>query len=286
MNRSSVNCKYHRFLTFFSVMGLCVSISIQANTAIASTQPPEEKLTVMRICYEDENNFPFITESNADNNQDNALGQRGTLADLIIIAADQLNLPVNMIRKPWKRCLKNLELGRVDAIFAAIWTSKRDDLGVFPKTEGSIDPKQRLWRAEYPIFTAKQTNLQWRDGQLSGLQFGISAPLGYIAHEKLNQLSVLPKNNLTPKEGLTLVAKGRLDGYVVEKHIGMYLINQLGLAHKISRLPEDFMQMDWFMPVSHQWYQQHPELTLQLWKAISDVREHQGDAIFNRYLAQ
>ncbi|WP_076411928.1 transporter substrate-binding domain-containing protein [Shewanella sp. UCD-KL12] len=235
----------------------------------------------LRICYEDRNNFPFVTKG--DQNFTNTLGNRGTLADIIINAAQAIELPITFSRLPWKRCIQQLSQGKSDAIFAAIWTQDRDSQWVFPKVDGVIEPKLRLWRARYPIFTAKHSTLQWHNGRFTNLKLGVSAPLGYVAHDKLNKLDVLPANNLSVEEGFNLIARERLDGYVVERFIGQHTIQKLRLSQEISTLDEDFMQMDWFVPVSHAWYQEHPQLTQQLWQSISEVREQQGDAIFKRY---
>ncbi len=254
--------------------------------AIAEPYTPQARLSptptpTLRVCYEDRNNFPFVTKG--EQNSTNTIGTRGTLADIIINAAQAIELPITFSRLPWKRCIQQLSQGKVDAIFAAIWTPERDALWVFPKVDGAINPKLRLWRARYPIFTAKHSTLQWHDGRFTNLKLGVSAPLGYVAHDKLDKLDVLPANNLNVEEGFKLIARERLDGYVVERFIGQHTIQKLRLNQEISTLDEDFMQMDWFVPVSHNWYQQHPQLTQQLWQSISEVREQQGDAIFKHY---
>ncbi|QFU24557.1 transporter substrate-binding domain-containing protein [Shewanella eurypsychrophilus] len=281
-----LNLKRPQFVQLIVLMGLGCSIQVQAEILNAQTQLSDKKQSVMRICYEDKNNFPFVTKFDPLNHNPNSIGQLGTLADLIIIAAEKINLSVNMVRQPWKRCIQSLKQGQVDAIFAAIWTAERESWGVFPKLNGAIDSDQRLWRAKYPIFTQKDSNLTWSNGHFSGLHLGVSAPLGYIAYDKLNKLGVLPSNNLSAEEGFTLLARGRIDGYVIEQYIGKNIIKKLRLSQQLSSLPEDFMQMDWFMPVSHQWYQQHPELTAKFWQEMSEVRKLQGEAIFNSYMNQ
>lgn len=282
---STKNLALHQLL-FLTILILQIGILPQAMAKPAIAKPASSQFTLptLRICYEDKNNFPFTTAENTSDT--NTLGLRGTLADIVITASQAIELPIEFVRLPWKRCIQHLSQGKTDAIFAAIWTPEREKWGVFPKINNGINSDQRLWRARYPIFTAKHTRLQWHDGYFTGLNLGVSAPLGYVAHDKLDKLGVLPVNNLAPEEGFRLISKERLDGYVIERFIGKHIIQQLKLSKEISSLPTDFMQRDWFMPVSQQWYQQHPQLTHQLWQSLSEVRKEQGEVIFNRYIEE
>ncbi|QDO82296.1 transporter substrate-binding domain-containing protein [Shewanella psychropiezotolerans] len=265
-----------------SIISLGSIERVYADSLVALDPLMESEPATMRICYEDKTHFPFTTKESISDS--NTLGLRGTLADLIMTSAHTSSLPIQLVRLPWKRCIQHLAQGKTDAIFAAIWTQERETWGVFPKLNGNINLDQRLWRGRYRVFTHKHSNLKWSNGQFSGLKLGVAAPLGYIAHEKLSKLGTLPANNLTPSEGFILLAKGRLDGYVIETYIGKNMIKQLNLTDELTALKEDFMHVNWYMPVSHQWYRQHPELTLKFWQTLAEVREEQGDAIFNSYI--
>ncbi|EDQ00818.1 ABC-type amino acid transport/signal transduction system, periplasmic component/domain [Shewanella benthica KT99] len=272
----------HLFALLLSIISLGSMERANADSSITQDPLMKSEQAIMRICYEDKNNFPFITKESISDSK--TLGLHGTLTDLIIASAHTSNLSIQLVRLPWKRCIQHLAQGKIDAIFAAIWTQERETWGVFPKLNGSINLDQRLWRARYRVFIHKHSNLKWSNGQFSGLKLGVAAPLGYIAHDKLSKLGTLPANNLTPNEGFTLLVRGRLDGYVIEKYIGQNIINQLKLTDELTTLKEDFMHVNLYMPVSHQWYQQHSELTLKFWQTLAEVREEQGDTIFNSYI--
>jgi hypothetical protein len=132
-----------------------------------------------------------------------------------------------------------LQSGQSDGIFAAIWQADRDVWGQFPGRDPdhqqAVDRNYRLWQVDYPIITRIDSPLQWNGQQFSGLQSGLSAPLGYIASQRLQALGVHAKVNQNAEKALQLVALGRLDGYVIERQIGNTLIRKLRAAVR----PED-----------------------------------------------
>lgn len=233
----------------------------------------------LRICYETEDAPPFIG--------DHQSATPGLLLELVKSAAQQLDLPLEFQRQPWKRCILQLQSGQSDGIFAAIWQADRDAWGQFPgrdpQRELPVDRHYRLWQADYPIITRVGSPLQWDGQQFSGLQVGLSAPLGYIASQRLQALGVL-KTSQSAEKALKLVELGRLDGYVVERQIGTTHIRQLGLQSKLTMLPIPLFHADWYLPLSHQFTRQHPELAQRFWQALGEQRQRQEAELSQRYL--
>ncbi|NRD75606.1 transporter substrate-binding domain-containing protein [Shewanella sp. VB17] len=267
-----------------TLISLLFTDNSQANSIVTPNTPQKTNAPVMRICYEDRGYFPYATTEPITDSK--TLNVHGVFVDLIIKTAARLNLSIQLVRLPWKRCIQHLSQGKTDAIFAAIWTPERESIGVFPTREGQIDVERRLWSGSYQVFTHKQSSLKWNDGQFSGLKLGVAAPLGYITYDKLAKLDALPLNNLTSKEGFTLLAKRKLDGYVVERYIGLSMIKDMKLTAELSALTTTFMQVNLYLPVSHQWNQQYSALTLQFWQTLSEIRQEQGDMILAGYLNQ
>ncbi|WP_405119254.1 substrate-binding periplasmic protein [Pseudomonas leptonychotis] len=237
---------------------------------------------LLRICYETEDSMPFWTDAEQAN--------PGLVVELIKSAAQQADLRLELQRQPWKRCILQLQSGQSDGIFAAIWQADRDAWGQFPgrdpERQQAVDRDYRLWQVDYPIITRIDSSLQWNGQQFSGLQFGLSAPLGYVASQRLQALGVQAKDtiNLNAEKALKLVALGRLDGYVLEHQIGNTHIRKLDLQNDLTMLPVPFLEADWYLPLSHQFTRQHPQQAQRFWQALRDQRMRQEVDLSQRYL--
>ncbi len=242
----------------------------------------EAERPLLRICYEADNALPFWTDAEQAN--------PGLLIELIRSTAKQLDLRLEFQRQPWKRCVIQLQNGQSDGIVAAIWQADRDVWGQFPgrdpKHEQPVDRNYRLWQADYPIITRINSPLQWDGQQFSGVQHGLSAPLGYVASQRLQALGVLNTISLSPEKSLRLVSLGRLDGYAIERQIGNAHIRKLGLQSELTVLPIPLLQADWYLPLSHQFTRQHPQLAQSFWQALREQRQQQAKALTQRYLQQ
>lgn len=271
---------WHRGSSARSAVGKLLLLSLASAFSAHITAAPLNK--TLRICYEDQDYLPY-TKGSGDGSEV-ALGKRGVLPDLVLLASEEVGLKAEFISLPWKRCIQQLEIGRVDAIFAAIWLPERDKWGMFPKTDGQADSRYRLWRVSYKIHRGKDSALSWDGSTFRNVQHGVAAPLGYVAYKKLAEMDVLPPQNHLPDEGFRLLGLGRLDGYVIEQSIGAQLVRKQQLERSVEVLKQDFLQADWYLPLSHQWYQQNTQLANLLWQALSEMRELQGQALYQHYI--
>lgn len=259
-------------LSTFSVCTLFLSVS----SAFADTRP-----TV--VCYENLDYVPFMLGE-----KDIPKHRPGILLELIAVAAPTVDIQYQ--RKPWKRCIKQLQLGKVDGMFAAIWLPERDSWGQFPprgKPSGiPADSRYRLWHVQYQIFVNHTSSLTWDGQNFQGLsRGGVSAPAGYVARKKLKEMGVLAGGNHVALEGFKLVALDRLDGYVVEKHIGMRTVFRLprALQDRISFLQPPLFNADWHIVFSHQYMEHYADTAQKIWDGLANVTKTERKAIIQRY---
>ena len=265
-----------RFLCFLGLMGMGLSSAYASDTA-----SPSE----MTFCYENQNYLPFIKHSPEQGVVEGKVveGKNGALPDLVIKATQKLGIRAVFVRKPWKRCIVLLRAGEVDGIFAAIWQPDRDKWGVFPKAANHPDIRYRIWQVNYSIYSHRNSGLTWDGSTFSGVLNGISAPLGYVAEGKLRQLGVKSRSSYLPSEGLRLVAKNRLDAYVLESTIGDYLVSSEGLGTLVRSLPAPLFSADWYLPLSHQLVKKYPDISVRFWKALADARQTHGETLKKQY---
>jgi polar amino acid transport system substrate-binding protein len=259
-------------------------LSLAILTLIGSANALAEPAEVLRLCYEAEDSLPFWGVG-ADSH---APGQ-GLLLDLIQSAAKQANLHLELQRQPWKRCIWQLQQGLSDGIFAAIWQPERDAWGQFPgrdtQSNTPVQRDYRLWQVDYPIIVRKGSSLEWNGKQFSGMQNGLSAPLGYVANQQLADLGVLVKPTYNAEKALKLIALGRLDGYVLERQIAHTHIRNLGLQAQLGLLAKPLFSADWYLPLSHQFYRLHPQTAQRFWRALGEQREARSAELTARYLS-
>ncbi|ABC31796.1 ABC-type amino acid transport/signal transduction systems, periplasmic component/domain [Hahella chejuensis KCTC 2396] len=258
----------------FLAIGLLLLQGLWTPTALAEPPP-------IRICYESDHMPPYSL-SDAEALRDRA----GVLPELIDIAAERVGLPYKFYRRPWKRCIRDLEENRLDALFAAIWLKERETWGVYPNLNGELDPNRRLWSAIYPIFVANDSKLQYSNGEFQGLKFGVGAPVGYVAYQKLERMGVLAPSSLTPDVGFELLIRNRLDGYVIDQSIGRTLARNMGLSDAITTLPEPFLISDWYLVISHKFYEERTQDAESLWAALAQTREEMGEYLLEKYMRE
>lgn len=232
------------------------------------------------LCIEEADYSPYLI-GNA------SASVNGMLPDMIRAAAEEHQRSLRVIAYPWKRCIDMLSKGQVDALAASIWLAERDAWGAFPKLpgqpHGAPDRSKRLWSAEYPVFVARQSPLRFDGTHFSGVRTGLSAPSGYVAWQRLKDAGVLHPAVLPPKTGLKLVALDRLDGYIVERHIGQHLLQKMDLATQVTTLDVPYITDDWHLVFSHQFQRANPELTQNIWASLATIREQQGAELLRAY---
>lgn len=233
----------------------------------------------IRFCFEPQDYRPFTIDS-----EDRvSFGNNGMLTDMIILAAREAGLRPQFITRPWRRCIQYLTNGEVDAIYAVIWKKEREQWAKFPMDGNIPNSNKRIWSVKYPIYTQSDRVIGWDGSKFTDKNLSISAPLGYVAHEKLKSLDTLAPSSYAPEAGFKAVSRLRLDGYVVEESIGDWLVSKLGLTGLISKDPKPFFIADWYVPLSHQWYGLNPKKAEAFWQALEEVRKVSGEKLYEQY---
>ncbi|MEO4048273.1 hypothetical protein AAFN46_14460 [Pseudomonas sp. CAU 1711] len=251
--------------------------------AWASVATAEGEWPRLRLCYE-VGGLPPYTSSPPGWPAE----QPGLVIELIQQAANQARLRLDLHQQPWNRCVLEVRQGSSDGTFVAVWQADRDVWGRYPGriplSEAPVDVGQRLWQVEYLIMVPPDSRLQWDGQRFGGVVHGVGAPLGYATSQRLRELGVLAQESLAQATALRLVLAGRLDGYVLEREIGLALIDEMGLRGRLVPLPLPLMRTDWYLPLSHQFYAANPELAERFWQAIAEQRERLAEELAGRYL--
>lgn len=225
------------------------------------------------ICIENEAYPPLIngTHSLPVNNPGHSI-------KVAQIAAQRAGISLRFVRRPWARCLQMVSHGKINGLLPSIKTEQRNDMYAFPS-----DNKLFLNRALYHIFysvndqradfyeeLAKSKDKPSR--LIPTLKYGIAAPYGYIAYARLKQLNLLSSHDYTLEQGLKMVAKGKLDGYVVIKSIGEQRAQELGVYSQIKATKSAFLQEQLYIVFNKRFYANNQRRINDFWKNLPIVR--------------
>ena len=220
---------------------------------------------VFTICYEGTGMAPFIS-AGSDGSQ-----PVGFLVEMLNTAAAPLGISLQYQQAPWLRCQKMVQQNELNATLAMIWTPERALLYRFPDQQAATDQSDRyLWRAEYPVFHA--TNNPFVLAKYTP-HFGIGAPLGYIVEAWLQQQGWLSPYKFTVRDGLQMVADGKLDGYSAERLTGNYHLTQLGLVDKVVASEDNLLIKNWHIVFNQGFYNQNKPLVEQFWFNLVAARQ-------------
>ncbi|TCS38087.1 transporter substrate-binding domain-containing protein [Reinekea marinisedimentorum] len=244
-------------------------------TAVLVQQSYAESFT---FCLEDQANPPFIHGPNDWGQSDN-----GLFPDLVAIAAKEAGMDIQYIRRPWKRCQQSLKQGEVDALYAFIYTAERDQWAAFPKTKGQPDQRY-AYLGNYKVFTHKNSSLNWDGTAFSDPQAMVQSIPGYVADQRLKAMQIMPQIELQPMQGLEMVSRGRIDGYVIDRLIGWELAHLLNIADSVKTIEQPFMEQPWYIAFSKQAYgHSRPEIEA-FWTALEQARIRYSPTLEAKYI--
>ncbi|OIQ16414.1 MAG: hypothetical protein BM556_14830 [Bacteriovorax sp. MedPE-SWde] len=222
------------------------------------------------IC-QDEKTYPPFHYSESETK---ATGKFGLVKRRLNTAAKGLNLKINYIKLPWKRCLKMFQTSRVDALLAAIWSKDRQGWGVFPKNKkGEIDQSKKILSVRYSIFTHRDSKVKWDGKRVYNLTDGLFSPKGYVVTRILKDLGILHRYFSEPTSIVNVVARKRLDGFVSTERVADLIIKEKNLVGEIKKLDIPILIDDWHIPVSHLFYRKNPDLVQSFWNRLEKSRD-------------
>jgi len=209
--RSLFHSKLISILPRYLALWLIAIIPWLANDEIAEQMSSVDRL---RICLEVEDYPPYFFRAKNDSQSSERIG---ILLELIDQCAQSAGVEVEYLSKPWRRCLADVRGNRVDAIAPVIWSQARQEWGKFPLDGNNrLMTEAALLSVDYPVFTHRNSTLKWDGERFTGIRYGVAAPLGHVAHRRLKHMGVLPASAFTVVDGLTMVSRGFLDGFVAE----------------------------------------------------------------------
>ncbi len=168
---------------------------------------------------------------------------KGYSFEILEYVLKNMEIEYTLTPYPWKRALKYVMKGRVDALFNA---SKKTD-----REEACHYPSEDLLKSKYVFFILKRNekklkyqNFEDLKGHLIGVALGYSYTPEFWNFVKINKNYLEARND---KLNFKKLSKGRIDYFPAEIGNGKAIIEELGIGDIITYLPKPLTQKPYYI---------------------------------------
>lgn len=176
------------------------------------------------------------------------------------------------IHQPWQRCLSHARDGKVSGLLSIGYTAERALWYQFPLRDGKPDPALALYEVPYDIFVRRDSQVQWDGTRFSGLQYGLITIKGYLAEQKLRELKALSPLALDIQHAVELVAKGRIDGFVLPPGSTEQQFRHQPEFAQIRQLDQPLFTLPLYLAFHPGFCQQEAARCQQIWQHLATQR--------------
>ncbi|MEJ2794177.1 transporter substrate-binding domain-containing protein [Iodobacter sp. LRB] len=235
----------------------------------------EPLVLTMVLCHEEEDSYPWILKD-----------RRGLDLMLLDKVAKKLDIKFKMLPLPWVRCLHELKNNHVDGAFKLSFSSDRLALGQYPMLEDKPDIALRLHSDSYSLYKIKGSAVKWNGEKISHLNGGvIGAQTGFTIISQLKELGVpVDDQSRSAEVNFKKLIAGRLTAVALHTNEGdMELSLNADFSKQIERVLPPLIEKNYYLVLSHHFYQNNTSLSQQIWLTLAKVRE---SSEFKRMVSQ
>jgi len=232
-----------------------------------------------RIAYEDKDtpDHTGTTEVPADN--------PGITVEMLNLLPSRIpHLKIVFSRKPWARCLLELESGAADAVFASSFKPERLKLGAYPMQNGKDDRNYRIDTKSYSLYKLRDSPITWDGSRFSHASLGVVAMRGYAIVDDLKKLGIAVSEVDKSENAFRMILAGRIDGFAQLTEVGDYTLQKNPEFSPIVKVVPPIVAKDYYLQISHQFQAKHPELTWDIWKKLADIRQEELERLTLKYM--
>ena len=141
--------------------------------------------TITLAC-ENKADFPYVMGDGEAVQQ----AKPGISIEALKLMEERLGVEIKIVRMPWKRCMQEMQEGKVDGVFYASYKPAREESGAYPMKDGQVDAARHFNRISYVLYAPKGQQLPWDGKSMGSLSGSVGAPLGYSIVADLEALGV------------------------------------------------------------------------------------------------
>lgn len=154
----------------------------------------------------------------------------GVDVEILVAVFDKMGVPLRIEVYPWARAEKMAKEGQCDGLFTMSRQPDREAYAIFPSE--AIDESENV------IFVLRGSPVKFGGYEdLAGLSIGVTA--GYHYGQDFDGSRVFTREvGRDDTENMRKLAAGRVDAFVCDRKVGLYLLGKLGLGDRIVALPK------------------------------------------------
>ncbi|ASM52081.1 polar amino acid transport system substrate-binding protein [Pseudoalteromonas espejiana DSM 9414] len=236
--------------------------------------------TELVFCYEDKDVAPMFLGVG----QEVPIDKPGASIEILKqLDADLPNVSISFVRKPWRRCLSDLEFNRVNAVIAS-YREGREQFAVFPTSEnGALLNEFAVSRFSSCLIGRYRFHKNWKAREVfQNKAFTIAIPNGYGLNNALKDEPLFIHNTFSKKKAFELLNKG-----VVQASVDLCQVDDL----KISSYPykDDSVKPIYppyettygYLIFSKQFYKDNQAVSQNIWRWLS---KFESAPVYVKYL--
>jgi len=198
----------------------------------------------------------------------------GLTIEMLRMASERANIPIELSRTPWQRGLYLIETGQANAIFASSYVEERTRYGVYPLKDGRPDARRKLFDQSYRLYVRTGSGVGWDGKTLANMRAPVGATTGYAVVPVLRAMGVDVVEEPSHIANLRKLAAGGLDAYAeLDTHVRPLLRGNKLEFGGINELLPPVLTKPYYLMFSRVFYGSTPEVAERIWDAIALVNE-------------
>jgi polar amino acid transport system substrate-binding protein len=258
---------HHRALPRRSTIG---AVALAVLPALLSRRTPATAAEPLRIVFDVFENPPLIDGNGT------AIDpvKPGLTIELLRMAAERANIPIEFSRTPWQRGLYLIEAGQADAIFASSYVKERTRYGVYPLKDGHPDTTRKLFDQSYCLYVRVGSGVGWDGKTLTNVHAPVGATPGYSVVLDLKAMGVEVAEEPDHIANLHKLLAGHIDAYAeLDTHVRPLLRSSPTEFGGIVELSPPLLTKPYYLMFSKAFYARAPEVAERIWDAIAVVNK-------------
>lgn len=229
---------------------------------------------VLTLAYNEQSSPPYIVGDGTD-----VPAKPGIAIELVQKAVAGQGCRLQLVRRPGKRALVEVERGQFDGLILYSYTAERGRTLVYPLKQGQPDSSRRLATLSYYLYRRSGGPVEWDGNTLRNFRHGpIGINRGFGIRADLEKLGVHIEEANSTGQNLNKLKLGRIIAYAMQDNIADHIIAE-GAYTNIEKLPLPLQRKDYYLIFSQRFYLADRPLAEKIW---ADIGQRRDDLLKNR----
>lgn len=225
------------------------------------------------LAYADHESYPYQMGESSE-----VLNPPGLAVEIILKAAKDIGVEIELVRYPGKRVLKYIEVGEVDGGFIFSYNKERAKYGAYPMLNDKLAKEKRVASLSYYLYKLKKSSVQWdgkeiKVGEEEGVKSGfVGVRPGFSIMSYLEELNlkVIEKKKLS--DLFNLLEKERVIAVASQGVVADNLL-KVNNVTGVKRVEPPLKTKDYFLIFNKNYKNKNEFIVEKLWNQIEIVRD-------------